>query len=188
LGKRFALLRRVNELTLTRRSHYDQPVAVAYSLFHIRRAGEIFQTQQPEYPKRRWCDAAGMHIEKVLKGSLKIEDSFVDWREAFFIGEFILALTPLDVLVRETSKPALSHPSAGLYLYFSEAEPILKRFLSKEAASLAKVFTRPLKDILKDFDAGASKLGSGGCFTEGFASGASEAAFPEAKTSETSRQ
>jgi hypothetical protein len=84
----------------------------------------------------------------------------------------------LDVVDAETKKPSIGHPSSGLFLYFNEAEPVLKRFLKTEGNAAGKIFKRPFKEILQDFDKTAEKLISPGCFGDGFANGATAAAFP----------
>jgi hypothetical protein len=124
----------------------------------------------------------GSVIEPITQRIVNIDDPLWERREAFFVGEFVLCLSPLDIMDRETKLPSLGHPSGGLYLYFTEADPFIKRFLRTDAQSLAEIFTRPVRDILSDFDKTAMKLMSPGGWGNGFAGGAVKEAFPNSET------
>jgi hypothetical protein len=178
-AKRFDILKQVNALMLSRRSYYEEPLPTARTLFHLRRAARIFETQHPNYPEQRWCDSVGMRIESILNQNMRFENEELDWREAFFMGEFLLCLSPLDLIDAASGKPIIGSPSSGTYLYLSEAEPILSRFLATESNALNMVFNRPLKEILREFDATAYKLTAPGCLPSGFAGGAFRIAFPK---------
>jgi hypothetical protein len=177
--KRYALIKQILELRLASRSPYEEPESLPSVLFNIRRAGQVFQTQHPGYPNQGWTDAVGSVIESILQRAINVDDPTWNRREAYFIGEFILCLTPLDVVDRDTKMPSIQHPSSGLFLYMSEANPIIKRFLRTESKSVAQIFERPFSDILKDFDKTAVNLLSGRPWAHGFAGGALREAFPE---------
>jgi hypothetical protein len=184
--KRFSLLKKVSALTINPRSRYEEGLPIPRVLFYIRSAEAIFQSQHPGYPNEKWCDAVGTRVELILQRRLNISDPLWDQRERFFIGEFLLCLTPLDVLNRETKTPEIGYPSAGIFLYFSDAEPIIKRFLRDQAKEAAVAFKRPFKEILGDFDRTARELLSGFCFGGGFVEGATAAAYPENPKKENS--
>jgi hypothetical protein len=177
--KRYSLLKSIKSLSLSRRSRYEEPIPISYLLFHARSAEPIYQTQNPDYPNQTWCDAVGTYVEQIIQRRMIIDDPLLDKREAFFIGEFLLSLTPLDVVDPETKAASIGHPAAGLYLYFNEADPILKRFLRKDGKGVAAVFERSFKDILVDFDQTAAKLISGRCFGHGFVAGSAAIVYPQ---------
>lgn len=177
--KRYSLLKKILELHLNSRSPYEEPESLPSVLFNIRSAGQVFQTQHPGYPSQSWCDPVGSVMESILQRAINVDDPTWNRREAYFIGEFILCLTPLDVVDRDTKMPSIEYPSSGLYLYMSEANPIIKRFLRTESKSIAQIFKRPFSDILKDFDKNAVNLLSGRPWAHGFAGSALKEAFPE---------
>lgn len=177
--KRQSLLKQVASIELLRRSFYEESYPIAYSLFFIRRAGDVFQTQYERYPNSRWCDPVASYTKALLDRKLHIDDYLWDKDANFYVGEFLLSLLPLDVVDRDTGTPAIGHPSSGLFIYLSDSVPVIRRFLKNESAWVAKIFHRPFKDILKEFDQTAKNLVSGLCWAEGFVSGAFETAFPE---------
>jgi hypothetical protein len=176
--KKDRLLKKISEIELTGKSFYEGPISIAYSLFFIRRAGEIFQTQYEEYPSRRWYDPISSYIKLLFNQKINIEDYFWNQDANFFVGEFLLSLLPLDVIDKNTGKPIFDHPSSGLYLYTSESISIIQRFLRNERDWIKEIFHWPLEDILKRFDNTATKktiLGIG----MGFVSGAFQSTYPE---------
>ena len=177
--KRQSLLKQVASIELLRRSFYEESYPIAYSLFFIRRAGDVFQTQYERYPNSRWCDPVASYTKALLDRKLHIDDYLWDKDANFYVGEFLLSLLPLDVVDRDTGTPAIGHPSSGLFIYLSDSVPVIRRFLKNESAWVAKIFHRPFKDILKEFDQTAKNLVSGLCWADGFVSGAFETAFPE---------
>jgi hypothetical protein len=176
--KRYSLLKQILELPLANRSPYGEHEALPPVLFYLRRASQVFATQHPGYPNQTWFDAVGSVIESIIQRALNIDDPFWNSREAYFIGEFILCLSPLDVMDRDTQMPLYRHPSNGLYLYMSEANPILKKFLRSEAKGVAQIFQRPFQEILANFDTNVAKITTG-YWAYGFAGGALKEAFPE---------
>jgi hypothetical protein len=179
--KRAGLLSRLFKINLEGRSHYDEPVPIAYILFFIRRADEIFQPLHSGYPQQRWCDAVASYVKSLIDRILNPDVFLWDKEREFFTGEFVLCLSPIDIVDKTSKRPMLGHPSSGLYVYFSEAEPIIKRFLGNEKKFLAEIFDRPLREILSEFDSTARNLQKSGCWASGFVGGAVEAAFPEKK-------
>jgi len=177
--KRQNFLQQVASIELLRRSFYEESYPIAYSLFFIRRAGEVFQTQYEGYPNSQWCDPVGSYTKALLDRTLHIDDYLWDKDANFYIGEFLLSLLPLDIVNRDTGTPAIGHPSSGLFMYLSNSVPVIRRFLKNESSWVAKIFHRPFKAILKEFDQTAKKLVSGPCWANGFVSGAFETAFPE---------
>ena len=177
--KRDSILKRISELELTRKSYYEEPFSIAYSLFFIRRAEKIFQTQHEQYPQSKWCDPVASYIKSLFDQKIHIEDYLWDPYVYFFIGEFLLSLLPLDIVDKNTGRKIFNHPSSGLYMYISDSVPIIKKFLTRERDWIRKIFHRPLEEILKEFDETPKKLERGGCWAEGFVSGAFETVFPE---------
>jgi len=177
--KRQTLLKKVADIELLRRSLYEEPYHIAYSLFFIRRAEEVFQTQHGGYPKSRWCDAVASYTKTLLDRKVHIDDCFWDKDANFYIGEFLLSLLPLDIIDKNTGTPIIGHPSSGLFIYINDSIPAIRRFLKNENKWVAKIFRRPFEDILKEFDETPKKLERGGCWAEGFVSGAFETVFPE---------
>lgn len=141
------------DIELLRRSLYEEePYHIAYSLFFIRRAEEVFQTQYEGYPKSRWCDAVASYTKTLLDRKVHIGDCFWDKDANFYIGEFLLSLLPLDIIDKNTGTPMIGHPSSGLFIYIDDSIPAIRRFLKNENKWVAKIFRRPFEDILKEFD------------------------------------
>ena len=126
-----------------------------------------------------------MIVDSILQRVLNIDDPLWERKAATYIGEFVLCLTPLDIIDNETKTPSIGHPSTGRYLYFMEATPFIKRFLRAESKNVAQLFDRQFRDILADFDKQAMRLSSPGCFPDGFTGGAVNAAFPESTNQKT---
>ncbi|CUS90903.1 hypothetical protein [Candidatus Kryptonium thompsonii] len=104
-------------IELVRRSLYEEPYPIAYSLFFIRRAGEVFQTQYESYPNSRWCDPVASYIKVLFDRKIHIDDYLWDKDANFYIREFLLSLLPLDIVDKNTGTPAIGHPSSGLFIY-----------------------------------------------------------------------
>jgi hypothetical protein len=178
--KRDRLLKRVLTLNLQARSHYDEPLPLTYILFLIRRGQEVFQALYDSYPSQRWCDPVASYTKLLIDRILNPDGPLWDKEAEFFRGEFILAIAPLNIVVKETNRPMVGHPSSGVFLFISSAEPIIARFLRQEKNWIKRLFDRPLEDMLAEFDQTAHRLANtGGCWGGGFEGGALEAAFPE---------
>jgi len=177
--KKQNLLKQVANIKLLKRSFYEEFYPIAYSLFFIRRAGELFQTQYEKYPHSRWCDPVASYTKALLDRKLQVDDYLWNKDANFYVGEFLLSLLPLDVVDKNTGIPAIGHPSSGLFMYVPDSIPVIRRFLRDENEWVAKIFHRPFKDILKEFDKTAKKLANERCLPSGFISGAFEAAFLE---------
>ena len=175
--RRFSLLKKILALELTSRSYYEDALPLSNVLFFIRRASEVFQTRHPQFPSR-WCDAISMVVEPIVQQTLNINETYSQ-RTVYLIGEFVLCLTPIDVIDRDTKVPSHRHPAPGAYLYFFESNMVIGKFLRAESKWLAKIFQRPLEEILKDFDTNAIRLISPGCAGHGFINGATSHAFPQ---------
>lgn len=172
--KRDSLLRKVAALPLTPRSFYDEPLPVSYALFMIRRADNVFQTRRPNYPEGgKWCDAVASVIKGLFDRGVNVSSRAWDPVANFFVGEFLLSLLPIQ------TKEA-GHPSFGLYLFASESNPILRRFLSKDAKWAERVFETPFREVLATFDRLAPEVASSsGCWTRGgFQADAVATAYP----------
>jgi hypothetical protein len=171
--KRNTLLKRVKNLQLATRSIYEEATSITYALFYVRRASDIFQTRRADYPHQKWCDAVASCIKALLDQIINIPEFYGDQNQYFFSGEFLLSLTPIDV-------KDIGHLSSGLYIFMSESQPAISRFLTKEIRWIEKVFDSPMKDILNNFDKNARNISySGGCIGSGFQGGAEKIAYPE---------
>jgi hypothetical protein len=177
--KRDRLIKRAFKLELQGRSHYDEPLPITYALFLIRQAAEFFQPLHEGYPQNRWCDPIATCVRTLIDRLLTEGASFLDKDVEFYKGEYVLCISPMDQVEKSTNKPLIGHPSSGLYLYMSEAAPIISRFLRRDKDWIQKLFERPLQEMLRQFDQVAHHLASPGCWTSGFAGRASEAAFPD---------
>ncbi|MFA6514145.1 MAG: ATP-binding protein [Patescibacteria group bacterium] len=178
--KKDKLLKRVLKLELNSRSHYDEPLPITYVLFFIRRAEGIFHPMHGGYPQNRWIDPVASYTKQLIDKIFITDDPIRDKEREFYIGEYVLCLSPMDVIDKDTQKPMISTPSAGNYLFMSGSAPIITRFLKNDKEWLKKVFVRPLEDLLEEFDQKAAKMSSG-FWGDGFQSGAMDAAFPEKK-------
>jgi len=182
--KRYILLKKIASMELLGRSlysFYEKHYPIAYSLFFIRGAGEVFQTQHEKYPNSKWCDPVASYIKTLLDKKLNIDDYRWNKDANFYIGEFLLSLITLDVVDKNTGALNIGHPSPGLFMYAYNAIPVIRRFLKQERDWIAKIFHRSLEDILKDFDKTAWKAVNPLCSfsANGFLFGAFESAFPE---------
>lgn len=180
--KRDKLLRRIFKIELQERFYANELLPITYILFLIRRSDGVFHPMYSDYPQRKWCDPISAYTKLLIERFLNPDDLIWNKEEKFFIGEFVLCLAPMDVLEEKTKKPMIGHPSSGNFIYFESSIPTITRFLSKEIEWLKTVFERPLEEILSEFDRTAKDMGrSSGCWSEGFKSGAFDAAFPKNK-------
>jgi hypothetical protein len=178
--KRDKLLRRVITLKLSRRSYYEEPSAVGYSLFYVRRADEVFQTTRDEYPGQRWCDGVGSYIERWISAHLTGAMPELERNKHFFyIGEFALSILG-------AVTPNIARPAQGLFFYIGDSQPIIARYLKTEGTQFQGLFGGDLKVALSVFDTWGSRIAnSGRCWGDGFQSGALEAVFPSEQPAKT---
>jgi hypothetical protein len=170
------LLRRVAQIPLEARYEYEEPDSLADVLFNLRRADIVFQSQNPQYPQSKWCDGVSVRIKGLMETFADSDDALWRYEAAFFVGEFLLSLMPMDVGADEESR---NNPSAGSFLYYSNSRYAITRFLKKNVKIVEAMYARPLREILAAFDENAIRLVSPSCFAEGFTSGALAAAYPE---------
>lgn len=94
-----------------------------------------------------------------IKGLIETIADFDDalWRQeaAFFVGEFLLALMPMEAGGDEEWR---NHPSAGSFLYYSNARYAITRFLKKNVRATEAMDARPLREILAAFDGTAKQV------------------------------
>jgi len=174
--RRNKLLRNIFKIELRGKSNYDEPMSILYVLFFIRRAELIFHPFHTNYPQQRWCDPVASFTKSLIDKFLNPNEFLWNKEREYFRGEFILCISPMDIVDQDTKNPMIEHPSAGLYLLYSSAIPIITKFLKEDHGWIQKLFTRPLGDLLKEFDETASKLGrASNCFSDGFQYGALEA-------------
>ena len=101
-------------------------------LFLIRRSADFFQPLHDGYPRSRWCDPVATYAKSLIERILFVDDPLWDSEAAFYRGEYILCLAPIDVVDKTTGKPMIGHPSSGLYLFFTEAQPIIASILKQD--------------------------------------------------------
>lgn len=184
--KRTSLLKKIKMLKLARRSHFDAPRPIPNVLFYIRNADGIFRTQHPNFPGQTWLDPIAGYLKTVFDREINLADPFWDRDSAFFVGEFVLCLTALDIVDPDSDKPTVDHVPSGGFLFYSSAIPSIKRLLNDDRDWLATIFQHSLKEILLAFDATAQRVShSYGSWGGGFDSGATDAAYPEKKRTET---
>lgn len=182
--KKEKLLKAILKIPLLGRTHYDEPLPITYILFLMRHSADLFHPLYESFPDRKWCDPIATYTRSLIDRIVNPDDPLWDKTAEFFKGEFVLCIAPMDLIEKETKKPMIGHPSSGLFLFLSESEPILQRFLKAEKDWIKKLFDRPLENILEEFDNRAHELSNGsGCFGGGFEDGAVAAAFPERKKS-----
>jgi hypothetical protein len=85
-----------------------------------------------------------------------LEELLLDANTAFYQGEFVLGLADIEAPHYLSDEKRLY--LQGLYLYYSEARPILKAFLCDSSQWLVSLYPS-LEDLLDIFDTTASKLG-----------------------------
>lgn len=172
--KRIKLLKEVRELSLSARSHYDEPLPIGTALLYVRSASEVFQTVRDDYPAHRWCDAVGSHAQRWIKAHLFSEFPVLERHETFFfIAEFVLSLLG-------ASAENIARPASGVFLFMSESNAVLKRYLKTEHETLREIFGAELKTLLERFDEWGGRLAYvGGCWGNGFQRGATQLVFPE---------
>ncbi len=154
--KRDKLLKEVFKISLPPQSSGARPLPITESLFSIRNASELFQWLNNEYPKKGLSDPIATRIKLIVDRWL----TPADWNpeKAFYEGEFILCLSPMEGTSEETGKPIRWQPASGLYLFDDAAVSIIGTLLKEEKDWIKKIFQRPLKDLLADFDAGAKNV------------------------------
>lgn len=149
--KRDKLLKRILKINLQGRSHYDEPVPIAEILFFIRRADGIFHPMYAAYPGSKWIDPVASYTKLLVDKILNPDEPLWDKEREFYRGEYLLCLAPMDLLEKETDKPMINHPSAGLYMNISSAIPIITRlldFLEMKANGLEKFLNDHLRSCL----------------------------------------
>jgi len=166
------LLKHIKSLALSRKSFYSNDYSILDSLFFIRRSSEVFQMKKPGYPNTKWCDAVGTVIKDLIIDIIETDEDIADATNLFFIGEFILCLSP-------TQQRRNEYPSSGAFFYYNDSEPIIKRLLIKEKEWLQKLFDGDLRTLLERFDKHAPSMANQrGCWGNGFQSEAVATAFP----------
>lgn len=175
--KRLKLLKEVASLSLSRRSHHEEPLPIGTALMYVRRASDVFQTVQENYPKQGWCDAVGSYVHRWMNAHLFPEFSVLERHEHFlYIGEFVLSLLA-------ASSENLRRPAPGAFFFSDESDAIIRRYLKTENSVLKELFGIQLKPALERFDGmGHQIANAGGCWGDGFQRGATELVFTQEKS------
>ena len=87
--------------------------------------------------------------------------------EYFFRGEFVLALSNINVNMNDGKDIENSMPSPGLYIYMHEASEPIADFVIENPDWFNKIYDHPLNEILEAFDQNHQKMASQNCFASG---------------------
>jgi Putative DNA-binding domain len=114
-----------------------------------------------------WCEPIAQRIRQVLND--RIGEMMAEFSESefFFRGEFVLALTPIDLGTTNGLAVADRGPLPGLYLYMQEAYEVIEGLLLEQPDWLDKIYKNPLDEILGIFDQNASKAVAPNCMAIG---------------------
>jgi hypothetical protein len=167
--EREQLLRTVLRTPLKRQaaSLSDLPnLPIVYVLSYLDRySGSIFNAV---LGGPRYFVPVAERIKKILLPWL--EELLLDADAAFYQSEFVLGLANIETPYYLSDEKRLS--LKGLYLYYPQADPILKAFLCDSSQWLVSLYPS-LEDLLDIFDTTASKLDTSGFGRmDGFCSGA----------------
>lgn len=175
-NKNSSLLTKIQGLELIRPSNYNSNDSILNSLFYIRRSEDAFQTRHSSYPSSGWCDAVGSTIKDFFENKIDLDEDISDVTAKFFIGEFLLCIAP------PISNGVFNSSSCGAFLFHSDSDIIIRRFISKKKEWLQTLFGDRLRTLLERFDKSAPNLANRErCWGSGFQSGAVQAVFPDSE-------
>jgi hypothetical protein len=113
------------------------------------------------------CEPIAQRIRQVINDRIGEMMAEFSEPEFFFRGEFVLALTPIDLSTTNGLTVADRAPLPGLYLYMQEAYDVIEGFLLEHPDWLNKFYKHPLNEILSVFDQNASKAIAPNCVATG---------------------
>lgn len=123
------------------------------------------------HPNQKMCEPELERIETVLRETVFPLLPFVDEKETLYTGEFVLALAGI-----EYTRPSREedYPLPGLYLYFYDADAVVKGFLAEPPEWFRTFYAYPIEEMLAGFDKNAKKMVSGLCSAHGLTNGTLE--------------
>jgi hypothetical protein len=156
------LLRQVLEIPL-KRSGRKQSAHILDLFYFWHDAGALFNDAFTQ----RWCEPMAQRIRQVINDRIGEMLGEFSESEFFFRGEFVLALTPIDLGMTNGLAADNQVPLPGLYLYMEEAYEVIEGFLLEHPDWLDKFYKNPLDEILGIFDQNASKATAPNCIAIG---------------------
>lgn len=131
--------------------------------FYWYEAGSLFNDASGQ----RRCSPMADRIRQVIRDHVGEMITEFSEPEYFFRGEFVLALTRIDIDITNGEDPEHRLPVPGLYLYMHEASDPISGLLLEHPDWLDNLYTNPLNEILDAFDKNAHKQVDSGCFAMG---------------------
>lgn len=113
---------------------------------------------------QRWCEPISTRIRQIIGDRIGEMISDLSEPEYFFRGEFVLALTRIDLCIGTGEAEEHSVPYPGLYLYFHEAHGPMKQLILENPDWFNKLYSNPLANIFNLFDQNANKAVASNCF------------------------
>jgi hypothetical protein len=116
---------------------------------------------------QRRCAPIAERIRQTIRDNMGEMITEYSEPEYFFRGEFVLALTRIDVGMTHSEGVDHRVPIAGLYLYMHEGSEPITGLLLEHPDWLDKIYDHPLNEILDMFDRNANKMAGSGCIALG---------------------
>ncbi|HVX90934.1 MAG TPA: ATP-binding protein [Candidatus Paceibacterota bacterium] len=128
---------------------------------------------------QRRCAPIAERIRQTIRDNVGEMITEFSEPEYFFRGEFVLALTRIDVGMTHGEGADHRVPLAGLYLYMHEGNEPITGLLLEHPDWLDKIYDHPLNELLDMFDRNANKMSNSGCFAMGLHGLKTRAAYDE---------
>lgn len=138
-------------------------------------AGALFNDASGQ----RRCAPMADRVRQVIRDHIGEMIAEFSEPEYFFRGEFVLALTRIDVSMTHGEQAEHRVPLSGLYLYMHEGNEPITALLLEHPDWLDKLYDHPLNEILDSFDQNASKMSDSNCFAMGLHGLKTRAAYDE---------
>lgn len=113
---------------------------------------------------QRWCEPISTRIRQIIGDRVGEMITDLSEPEYFFRGEFVLALTHIDLCITAGEAKEHSVPYPGVYLYFHEAHGPIRQLILENPEWFKKLYSNPLADIFTLFDQNANKAVASNCF------------------------
>ena len=133
------LLRQVLEIPL-KRSARKEPLAYPRPFLLLVRARKALFN---DAFTQTWCEPIAQRIRQVINDRIGEMMAEFSEPEFFFRGEFVLALTPIDLSTTNGLAVADRAPLPGLYLYMQEAYDVIEGLLLEHPDWLDKFYKNP---------------------------------------------
>lgn len=156
------VLKRVMQVPV-KRMHRPETADMTDIFFYWYDAGAIFNDASGQ----RRCAPIADRIRQVIRDNIGEMITEFSEPEYFFRGEFVLALTRIDVGMTYGEGVDYRVPLSGLYLYMNEGSEPITGLLFEHPEWLDKIYDHPLSEILDSFDRNANKMVGSGCIAIG---------------------